>query len=496
MPIRITNTLSGKKEDLETLTPGEVRMYTCGPTVYGLTHIGNARPAVFFDVVRRFLESRGLKVNWVMNFTDVDDKIISRAREQGKTSVEIADFYSAEYLKDLASLGVRLPTSQPKVTESIPQIIELIEGLVANQSAYVAEDGEVFFSVRGFPAYGKLSGKKIDDLRIAVRIQADEKKRDPLDFSLWKPQKQADEPAWESPWGKGRPGWHIECSAMARHFLGETFDIHGGGLDLIHPHHENEVAQSEAFTGKPFAKYWMHNNLISMNKEKMSKSLGNIFLTRDFIQKYTAETLRYLLLSVHYRSPAEFSDTHIREIQSALHRVYSAKRKAAAHAQLVSDKAFAETTEERSVKEQGEKLDAVCREALSDDFNTPKVVAAVFDYVRAFNAYVDRKGFKTSAQSIALAKRFVDELDKLAQVINLFGEDAATYLGDLRQTVLVDRGIDPQEIQNEISRRQTARAEKNFAESDAIRDALLKRGISIQDSPTGTEWDVFFQPGA
>ncbi len=493
MPIRITNTLTGKKEDFKSIRSNEVRMYTCGPTVYGLTHIGNARPAAFFDVVRRFFEVSGYSVTWVMNYTDVDDKIINRARDEKKTSEEIATHYEAEYLKDLASLRVRLPSIQPKVTQTIPQIIELISGLVANESAYVAEDGEVFFSVRSFSSYGKLSGKKIDDLRVGVRIQADEKKRDPLDFSLWKPQKQSDEPAWDSPWGKGRPGWHIECSAMALHFLGETFDIHGGGLDLIHPHHENEIAQSEAFTKKSFANIWMHNNLISMNKEKMSKSLGNIFLTRDFIQKYTSETLRYLLLSVHYRSPAEFSETHIREIQAALHRFYSAKKKAAHHAAQPSEVTLPETTEERTLRECGEGLGSAWRDALADDFNTPKVLAAVFDYVRAFNAFVDRKGFKVSVQSIALSKKFLAELTELANVLGLFGEDATVYLAQLRKSVLEDRGIDPDEIQSEVLRRQKARSEKNFAESDAIRDALLKRGISLQDSVSGTEWDVFFQ---
>jgi cysteinyl-tRNA synthetase len=493
MPIRITNTLTGKKEPLETLKPNEIRMYTCGPTVYGLTHIGNARPAVFFDVARRFFEKSGYLVTWVMNFTDVDDKIIHRAREEGKSAAEIAEYFAAEYLKDLAALGVRRPNHQPKVTETIPQIIELIEGLIKNQAAYVAEDGEVFFSIRSFPSYGKLSGKKIDELRIGVRIQADEKKRDPLDFTLWKPRKSADEPAWSSPWGKGRPGWHIECSAMAKLYLGETFDIHGGGLDLIHPHHENEIAQSEACSGKVFARVWMHNNLISMNKEKMSKSLGNIFLTRDFIRKYTAETLRYLLLSVHYRSPAEFSETHIREIQAALHRVYSAKKKAVALSGVSTDRNEGGSAEEKALAESAERLAPTWNEALSDDFNTPKVVAAIFDYVRAFNAYVDKKGFKPSLQSVKAAKTFLENLENLSQVLNLFGEEAVPFLESLRKTILEDRGLDAQQIQALVDRRKKAREEKNFTESDAIRDELLKKRIEIKDTPQGTEWDVLFQ---
>jgi cysteinyl-tRNA synthetase len=493
MPLRITNTLTGKKEDFQPMKAGEASLYTCGPTVYGLTHIGNARPPVFFDVVRRFMETTGLKVTWVMNFTDVDDKIINKAREQKTTWDQIATWFTAEYLKDLSSLGVRLPTHQPKVSESIEQIITLIGRLILNESAYVAEDGEVFFSVRSFEKYGKLSGKKIDDLLVGVRVSSDEKKRDPLDFSLWKPQKSPDEPVWKSPWGaKGRPGWHIECSAMALQYLGETFDIHGGGLDLIHPHHENEIAQSEAATGSPFARIWMHNNLISMNKEKMSKSLGNIFLTRDFIAKYTAETLRYLLLSVHYRSPVEFSEQHIREIQSALHRVYSAKKKASVLANATPGYALPEAAVEKFLKEQGDAFDAGWKEAMADDFNVPRVLALVFDYVRAFNACVDRKGFKPTDGNIALAKRMLTHFTELSRVLNLFGEDPVAYLAALRATVLDDRGLKAEDIEAKITARREARAAKNFTEADSIRGELLKLGIEMQDTPTGTDWDVVF----
>ncbi len=490
MSLLITNTLSGKKETFQPLKPGKVGMYTCGPTVYGLTHIGNARPAAFFDVVRRFLEKSGYQVRWVMNYTDVDDKIINRARDEKTTWKAIADKFTTEYVADLKSLGVRLPNQQPKVSEHIPRIIALIEGLIRNQAAYVAEDGEVFFSVRSFPDYGKLSNKKIDDLLVGVRIAADEKKHDPLDFSLWKPQKAADEPAWESPWGKGRPGWHIECSAMAMELLGDTFDIHGGGLDLIHPHHENEIAQAEACTRKPFAKLWMHNNLISIQKEKMSKSLGNIFLTRDFIKKYTAETLRYLLLSVHYRSPVEFSDTQIRDIQAALHRVYSAKKKAAAVASLSAPVVGAEPPELSTVNELAKGFEAGWMQAMSDDFNAPKALAFVFDYVRAINALIDKKGFKPTAGAVAAAKAFVAQLESLSAVLNLFGEDAAGYLNALKQNILAGRGIDPAAIEAKISERKEARAKKDFGRSDAIRDELAQQGIEIKDTPTGTDWDV------
>lgn len=490
MPLKITNTLTGNKEELIPLAPGEVKMYSCGPTVYGLTHIGNARPAVFFDVVRRFLETRGLKVTWASNFTDVDDKIIQRARDEGKTSQAIAEHYTEEYLKDLSSIGVRLPDVQPKVTETIPQIIEMIEGLIKNKAAYTAPDGEVFFSVRSFAKYGQLSGKRIDDLLVGVRIEADEKKRDPLDFSLWKPQKAADEPSWDSPWGKGRPGWHIECSAMATHFLGQTFDIHGGGLDLIHPHHENEIAQSEACTGKPFAKVWMHNNLISMNKEKMSKSLGNIFLTRDFVAKYSSETLRYLLLSVHYRSPAEFSETHIKEIQSALHRVYSALRRAKAIAETKEASPAQAVTEANTVRKLLESFSASWCEALEDDFNTPKALAAVFDLVRAYNAYADKKGVKVSTEMVELSKAFLKSFASLSEVLGLFGEDPEGYLDLLRNSALAERGLDRATIENLIQERIKARSMKDFAQSDALRDKLMKMGVSLKDSASGTEWDI------
>jgi cysteinyl-tRNA synthetase len=393
-------------------------------------------------------------------------------------------------LKDLLSIRVRLPDIQPKVTETIPQIIEMIEGLIKNQAAYVAPDGEVFFSVRSFAKYGQLSGKRIDDLLVGVRIEADEKKRDPLDFSLWKPRKAADEPSWDSPWGKGRPGWHIECSAMATHFLGQTFDIHGGGLDLIHPHHENEIAQSEACTGKPFAKVWMHNNLISMNKEKMSKSLGNIFLTRDFVAKYSAETLRYLLLSVHYRSPAEFSETHIKEIQSALHRVYSALRRATTLAETKEASPAQAVTEANTVRKLLETFQNSWCDALEDDFNTPKALASVFDLVRAYNAYADKKGAKVSTEMVELSKALLKAFASFSAVVGLFGEEPTSYLDLLRNSALTERGLDRGAIEALIQERIKARSLKDFAQSDALRDQLLKMGVSLKDSAAGTEWDI------
>lgn len=493
MPLSVTNSLSRKKESFTPQVPGEVKMYVCGPTVYGLTHVGNARPVVFFDVVRRFLELSGYKVLFVSNYTDVDDKIINRARQEGKTSLEVSEHYIAEFRKDMDALGVRKPDRTPKVTEFIPQIIRVIEGLIANQMAYVAEDGEVFYAVRKFQGYGKLSGKNIDELLTGVRIQPGERKRDPLDFSLWKPQKAADEPAWDSPWGKGRPGWHIECSAMALDILGETFDIHGGGIDLMHPHHENEIAQSEGYTSKTFARVWLHNNLVSIGTEKMSKSLGNIFLNRDFIEKYSAETLRFLLLSGHYRSPIDFSEKHIRECQAALHRVYTTIRKCEALAATAKPATAKPTDEETKLVDLGDNFTARWKEAMEDDLNTAKVVGQVFEYVRALNGYLDRKGFKPTGNTAGIVGKFLENRHQLSSILNLFGEDSTQYLALLRETVLRDRGLSATDIEAEIATRAQARQSKDWAAADAARARLLEKGIAIQDTPNGTEWDVVFQ---
>jgi len=488
MALEIYNTLTRKREPFQPIDAGKVRMYLCGPTVYNLTHVGNARPPVFFDVVRRFLEYSGLEVKFVSNYTDVDDKIIAKARELKQNSLEVSEKFIKEYREDMGQLGIRIPTVAPKVTEHIPQIIELVKGLIANGAAYVTADGEVLYSVRKFPEYGKLSGKKIDDLRVGVRIEADEKKQDPLDFSLWKPQKQADEPAWDSPWGKGRPGWHIECSVMALEHLGETFDIHGGGLDLCHPHHENEIAQSEAYTKKTYAKVWMHNNLLSMNNEKMSKSIGNIVLNRDFMKQYGPETLRFLLLSGHYRSPIDFSDKTIRDSQAGLHRVYSAILRARAMASVYGG--APSNPEEQQLEKLGKEFEPAWRQALEDDFNTPRVFALIFDYVRALNNFLEKKGFKGTAKAGDLAQVFLDNLQKLAAVLNLFGAEPSPFLMDLKRRVLIERGISIDALEAKIVERTNARAAKDWAKSDQIRDELLAQGVLLLDSPQGTEWDI------
>ena len=492
MAIQITNTLTGKKEPFVPQEPGAVRMYVCGPTVYGLTHVGNMRPVVFFDVVRRHLEARGFRVLYVSNYTDVDDKIIRRAREEKVSSLAISEKYIVECEKDMGALGVRPPDKAPKVTEFIPQIIRFIEGLVAKGAAYVAPSGEVFYAVRKFPEYGKLSGKRIDDLLVGVRIEADEQKRDPLDFSLWKPRKADDEPAWDSPWGKGRPGWHIECSAMALELLGETLDIHGGGIDLQHPHHENEVAQSEALTGKPFVNVWMHNNLLTIGDAKMSKSHGNFFLNRDFIAKFGGETLKFLLLTAHYRSPIDFSTESIAQAQAGLHRIYSALRRATTFVALTDAPAVAKNEEEKRLEAFAAGFETSWREALDDDFNTARVIASVFDYVRLVNAAADKRRTKPTEAFVAAMKRFVADLAAVGRIVNLFEREPARFLDDLRKCVLAQRGIDPGDVDNALQSRMEARAKKDFVTADALRDAWLQRGIEFRDSPTGSEWDVVF----
>lgn len=493
MSLVVTNSLSGKKEPFIPMIPGEVKMYVCGPTVYNFIHIGNARPFIFFDVVHRYLEYVGYHVTRVMNFTDVDDKIINRAREEKTTCDKITEKYIAEFYTDMNLLGIKPPAKAPRVTETIPEIIHLIEGLIKNGAAYVADDGEVFFSVRDFQGYGKLSGKNIDDLLVGARVAPGEKKRDPLDFSLWKPQKAADEPAWESPWCKGRPGWHIECSAMSMLHLGESFDLHGGGRDLIHPHHENEIAQSEAFTHKQYVKYWMHNNMLTFNAEKMSKSIGNIILTREYIEKYSAESLRFLLLSGQYRATIDYSEKHVRETQAALHRFYTTKAKCEFFRNAVPKSTSGPNEEEQKLIEFGKQFELKWREAMDDDFNTARPIGTVFEYVRAMNAYLDKKGFQPTPFTNQVSSMFLDNLSKLSSVLNLFGQDSTAYLEKLKSLVLAERGLNAADIEDVISKRLEARQKKDFAVADKLRNELLQKGVELRDKGNSTEWDITFQ---
>ena len=461
--MKVYNTLTRKKEEFIPLDEKEIRMYVCGPTVYNYIHIGNARPFVVFDTMRKYLEYRGEKVCFVQNFTDVDDKIINRAREEGISPYEVGDKYIKAYFEDVQALNVTPATVHPRVTETIPEIIAFVEGLIEKGLAYEV-DGDVYYSARKFPEYGKLSRQNIEELEAGSRVNVDERKQDPLDFALWKAQKAEDEMAWESPWGMGRPGWHIECSAMSRKYLGETIDLHAGGQDLQFPHHENEIAQSEGYSGKTFSRYWMHNGYITVDNEKMSKSLGNFFTVRDILKEYDGEVLRYFLLSGHYRGPINFSRDLMEQAQSALERMKNAK------ANLIH---LIDTGAGRLTEEEKQKLDAygLYRQkfitAMDDDLNTADAISAIFELIRDVN---------TDTQSGA-SQEFVREALKLL-------DELTGVLGLLR--IEKDDQLD-EGLEKLIQERQEARKQKDFARADAIRDELAARGITIKDTPQGVQ---------
>lgn len=461
--MKIYNSLSRRKEELVPLNPEELTMYICGPTVYNYIHIGNARPFVVFDTMRRYLEYRGQKVKFVQNFTDVDDKIIDRAADEGVDALELSAKYVEEYFKDADALNVRRADVHPKVTETIPDIIEFVKTLIDKGYAYESE-GDVYYITRNFPEYGKLSGNSIENLELGARIPEGEKKRDPLDFVLWKARKTPDEVSWESPWGPGRPGWHIECSTMSKKHLGETIDLHCGGQDLQFPHHENEIAQSEACSGKLFARYWMHNGFITVDNEKMSKSLGNFFTVRDILKTYDGEVLRYFLLSAHYRGPINFSKELMEEAKTALERMRNCRRDLEA--------AIARNADGLS-EEEARKLEALAKhkdkfiEHMDDDLNTAGAIGAIFELVRDINTNLRED----------VSGQFASEMWKLL-------DELTGVLGILRSED--SQQIEP-EIAELIERRNAARAAKNWAEADAIRDELAAKGITLKDTPDGVQ---------
>ena len=461
--MKIYNTLTRTKEEFVPIEPGKVRMYACGPTVYNFIHIGNARPLCVFDVLRRYLEWRGYDVRFVQNFTDIDDKIIRRANEEGTTYDKISEKYIAEFEKDARGLGVKPATVHPKATENIDEIQSIIATLIEKGFAYVAPNGDVYFRTRKCKDYGKLSHQPIDDLESGARIAVGEQKEDPLDFALWKAAKPG-EPFWKSPWSDGRPGWHIECSAMARRYLGETIDIHGGGQDLIFPHHENEIAQSECANGVPFAHYWMHNGYINVDNKKMSKSLGNFFTVRDVAEKYGYEPIRFFLISSTYRNPINYSMEIIEQGIAALERLYNCKSAlafAAAHAADGEiDAAFAEKLTARR-----EQFIA----AMDDDLNMADAIAALFELVRDINLML--ADGKATDKTVAAAQTLFAELADVLGLLYAKKEDAAD-----------------EEIDRLIAARTAARAAKNWAEADRIRDELKAQGIVLEDTPQGVKW--------
>ncbi len=478
--LRIFNTLTGRKEEFFPIRPGQVGMYACGVTVYDHSHIGHARGAVVFDMVRRYLAYKGLKVTYVRNFTDVDDKIINRAREEGVSCETIAERYIREYQKDMDALGVERADLEPKATDHMAEIIAMVQTLVDKEQAYVAE-GDVLFAVDRFAGYGSLSKRKLDDMMAGARVEVDQKKRNPLDFVLWKASK-AGEPAWESPWGPGRPGWHIECSAMSQAHLGQTFDIHGGGKDLVFPHHENEIAQSEAATGCPFVKYWLHNGFVNINQEKMSKSLGNFFTIKEVLSGFDPETVRLFLLATHYRSPIDFSDQSLKDSEKARRRVYNLLQEVDDHlANLPAPSTAGETSGE--VMAQAAAMIPDFESAMDDDFNSARALGNLFESVRLLNSFLQVPEEERREEAAPVLTLFRENLAKIAAVLGLFNQQPADVLqgkGDL----------DAPSIEARIVQRNEARARKDWAEADRIRNELEEEGILLKDRPGGgTDWE-------
>lgn len=466
MAITFYNDHTRRKEPFVPLREGHIGFYSCGPTVYDYFHIGNARPFIVFDVLRRYLEYRGYTVTFVQNFTDIEDKMITRANREGITVKELADRFIAEYYKDADALGVRRPTHAPKATEHMDEIVALVQTLVDKGHAYEA-DGDVFFDVGSFPTYGSLSKQSLDELQSGARIEVNERKRHPLDFALWKAKKE-DEPSWPSPWGDGRPGWHIECSAMSMKYLGDTFDIHSGGTDLTFPHHENEIAQAEAATGKPFVRYWIHNGYLLIDKEKMSKSLGNFLTARAALDKYPAKAIRFFMLSAHYRSPINFSEDSLTQAASAVERLNNCWYDLL---YAKDSRTSAEGDGAHPLLSQFDALKNKFIESMDDDFNTAAALGAVFEAVKLVNTYLKDED-PLQRDVLAKAEAFFADVDAVMGILGLKenGSD------------------DAQEIEGLIQERMEARKRKDFKRSDEIRDALAARGIILEDAAGGTKW--------
>ena len=466
--MKIYNTLTKKKEEFVPITPGEVKMYVCGPTVYNLIHIGNARPMIVFDTVRRYFEHKGYKVNYVSNFTDVDDKIIKKAIEEGVDADVISERYIAECKKDMESLNVRPATVHPQATQEICGMLEMIQKLIDDGHAYVADDGTVYYRVRSFRDYGKLSHKNLDDLEGGKRsllVSGEDQKEDPLDFVLWKPKKEG-EPYWGSPWCNGRPGWHIECSVMSKKYLGDEIDIHAGGEDLIFPHHENEIAQSEAANGKPFAHYWMHNAFLNIDNRKMSKSAGNFFTVRDIISKYDPQVLRFFMLSAHYRSPLNFSAELMEAAKNGLERILTAVSNLNFLLSKAEDREM--TEEEKKLLEEAKVYTTRFDEAMDDDFNTADAIAAIFELVKFINTNTDGESSKAYLSALH------EQIRELSDVCGLIVDQKEEMLDA--------------DIEKLIEERQAARKAKDFARADAIRNELLEKGIVLEDTREGVKW--------
>jgi len=482
--MKIYNTLSGGKEEFVPITPRKVKIYACGVTVYDHCHIGHARSAIVFDIIRKYLKYKGFDVTYVRNFTDIDDKIIKKAQQEGVTWDVVARKYTEEYYRDMDMLGVGRADVEPKATDYIPEMISIVQELINKGYAYES-DGSVYFSVSKFHAYGKLSKRDMDEMQAGARVEVDERKDNPLDFALWKKSKEG-EPFWESPWGLGRPGWHIECTAMSIRHLGETFDMHGGGADLLFPHHENEIAQSEAYTGKPFAKYWVHNGFITIKKEKMSKSLGNFFMIKEVLDKFDPEVVRFFLLSTHYRSPIEFSDEELREAESSIDRYYTTA--------VRMDDFFSQKGDgQNQLSDAGKMFEKLLlsfrdkfQEAMDDDFNTALAVGHIFEVIREANRFLDTKpsGAKTAELLLNTAKL----LSEFGNVLNIFGRTPREWNLSLMKIKKI--GISEEGIYEKIRERQEARLRKDWKSADSIRKEFEEIGIILEDKKDRTDWKV------
>jgi cysteinyl-tRNA synthetase len=462
--VKVYNTLTRQKEEFTPIVPGEISMYVCGPTVYNFFHIGNGRTFIVFDTIRKYFEYRGYKVNFVQNFTDIDDKMINKANDEGTTVKELGDKYINEYYKDADGLNIKRATVNPRATEYIDDIVAFVKGLIDKGFAYEV-DGDVYFSTKSFESYGKLSGQNLEDLQAGARINVDERKKDPMDFAIWKAQKEG-EPGWESPWGLGRPGWHIECSCMAKKILGDTIDIHAGGTDLVFPHHENEIAQSEALSGKPFANYWMHSAFVNINNQKMSKSLNNFFTAREILARYDVDVIRFLMLSAHYRQQLNFSEDLLESAKASVERIYNTISNLESllnetNKECIDDK------EKEYFKSLGKYKDKYI-EKMDDDFNTADAITAIFDLIRDVNSNI---GINSSKELVKSTLELIREL--------------GFPLGILQKST---KGSLEDEIEKLIEERQQARKNRDFALADKIRDDLKARGIVLEDTPQGVRW--------
>jgi cysteinyl-tRNA synthetase len=487
MALRVYNTMTQKKEEFIPLHAGKIGMYACGVTVYDLCHIGHARSAVVFDVIYRYLRYKGYEVTYVRNFTDLDDKIINRAQQEGVSTEEIATRYIKEFYIDMGALRLLPPTVEPKATEHITEMIALVQRLEEKGHAYEVE-GDVYYAVESFPAYGKLSKRSLDEIQAGARVEVDERKKNPLDFALWKKAKPG-EPSWASPWGKGRPGWHIECSAMSQRYLGDTLDIHGGGKDLIFPHHENEIAQAEGATGRPFVRFWLHNGFVNIEKEKMSKSLGNFLTIKDILREYHPEVVRFFLLSRHYRSPVDYSQEGMEEARQNLVRFYQTLAEIDEVLAQAGEKAAGKkrsAPEERAALQKAESFTQRLEEAMDDDFNTAVAIAALFELGHDLNRILQ----DSPPNAPLILRRGKEAFAKAGKVLGIFQEDPHRFLEQEQQRKARKLTITPDEIEKLIAERNEARSKKNWTRADEIRGKLASRGIVLEDGPQGTTWRV------